>query len=117
MNVPTNCPVCNAPLQDFRDDTLQESETCKRCATEDHHVSFLSRDDKITQICISYDIQNNLDAVWFTDAASSTLVIAKTKTASTQRSGFSYQRLPYFEPDLSNYPKLLDKIKTYLLFS
>jgi len=25
--------------------------------------------------------------------------------------------LPYFEPDLSNYPKLLDKLKTYMVFS
>lgn len=26
-------------------------------------------------------------------------------------------RLPYFEPDFSNYPKLLDKLRTYMVFS
>lgn len=116
MNIPASCPICNALLQDYKDDILADHETVKRCFDEKHHISFLIINKELNQVSISFDIEAGQDAVWFNlNTALPIFAIVKTNAQGVGR--FSHQLLPYFEPDLSDYPKLINKIKIYLLFS
>lgn len=112
MKPPINCPVCGdamlnvfPPAEDFSGEKLT-----KYCINKlNHKITMLVSDDEVTQVSI--DLGNGLEAIFL-------LLLNKIwiqPTKASKKEGF--QVLPGFVPDLSNYKKLVDKIKLYLVFS
>ena len=108
--MPTNCPFCKNPLLNLyleNDKILQK--TCDKRV--DHNVCFGStywrtKHDRISYI--STEMHGlNLRAIWYPDKESFLF----------NKSGGGDIRMAYFVPDLTNYPKLIKKLKTYLTFS
>jgi hypothetical protein len=66
--------------------------------------------DEVSQMSI--DLGNNLEAIWLFFL--NKIWIQPTK--SSKKYG-DFVILPIFEPDLSNYKRLVEKVKTYLVFS
>lgn len=75
----------------------------------DHRIVMYVLDDNVNCVTISLDNKNKLKATW--------LLEAKGLSVWTEGPDSVKTHLPYFEPDLSNYKKLVNKIKTYLVFS
>ena len=67
-------------------------------------VIFYSVDNIITSIRLCFDITNRLIAEWDLNI----LKIMKEELIID---------IPFFKPDFSNYPKLMNKLKTYVNFS
>ena len=87
----------------------------KTCFTNpSHHVKLTSRDidNEIVHIEILIGTESPVWALW--DFVDKTVKICKKALLTSKK---DYTELPWFEPDISNYPKLVDKIKTYILFS
>lgn len=112
MKPPINCPVCGdamlnvfPPAEDFSGEKLTKYCTNKL----NHKITMLVSGDEVTQVSI--DLGNGLEAIFM-------LLLNKIwiqPTKASKKEGF--QVLPGFEPDLSNYKKVVDKVKLYLVFS
>jgi hypothetical protein len=110
MNLPIKCPVCSDPLlTSYDDDDTILIKVCKKRIS--HEISYFA--DVPTDTVYKVTIRIGGVPVKYV-----TWVFTKKELflmARTGRSNITY--LPYFEPDLTNYNKLVDKVKTYLLFS
>jgi len=78
----------------------------KECIQDTHSISFLIEKDKIVY-CQIYTFSPPTTVTWYPDTNVSIMVYKNNNTLE----------LPYFEPDFSNYPSLLNKIKTYMVLS
>ena len=112
MKVPTNCPVCGDPMLNvFPPAEDLDDRVTKYCTSRlNHKLVILVRDNKVDQL--SVDLGNGLEAIF--------LFFMKhiwVQPTKSNKSGAGHTVLPFFEPDLSDYKKLVSKIKTYLLFS
>ncbi len=109
MKAPIHCPVCGDPLLNIfppaEDLTNRVTKICSRRVN--HNIVFLVEDDEVSQMAI--DIGNGLQAVW--------LFLLEAVWIQGIKKDKEVMVLPFFEPDLSNYRKLVNKVKTYLLFS
>lgn len=113
MKVPNICPVCS---DEFRcektsiQELLIESKLCDR--HDDHMIAYTMDSGDNKQVAtISITIQDDLGATWFLN--SKKLTIHGLNWNSSRKTSY----LPFFEPDLTDYPTLVNKIKTYVLFS
>lgn len=113
MKDPINCPVCgDAMLNVFppAEDMESSHKVTKYCTLRlNHKITMIVNGDEVTQVSI--DLGNGLEAVFL-------LLLNKIwvqPTKASKKEGF--QVLPGFEPDLSNYKKLVEKVKTYLVFA
>jgi hypothetical protein len=111
MKTPIDCPFCGDPLlNDFREAAggiIYLTKTCNKRI--DHTIKIRAcrlDNDYVDWICIPYS--DNTNVLWYMGTGS--LILNNTSSGSDYR-------LPFFEPDLSNYKKLVQKIKIYLLFS
>lgn len=104
MIMPVNCPLCGDPLVNEFFVRLK-----KTCNNKLNHViiyySSFSNQDIVGSIKLILNTKN--EAIW-------TLA---NMTFSIKNYNGSLIYLPWFEPDFSDYPRLLNKIKTYLVFS
>jgi hypothetical protein len=112
MKPPTKCPYCGDPLlnifppaEDFSD---KHSKYCNR--RTDHAIAMIVEDDEVTSLSIGISHKTQLQATWIFNMREIWVIDLsdKDKIITT---------IPYFEPDLSKYRKLVNKIKTYLVFS
>lgn len=72
--------------------------------------------DEVTSLTININPKTNLQATWTfgpREFCVWTGNIARTGTYAIA----TWKYLPYFDPDLSDYQKLVNKVKTYLVFS
>jgi hypothetical protein len=111
MKTPSNCPFCGDPLLNEFIKTVEGAcYTNKICNKRlDHKIIIrpcLRNDDYVDWICIPYSKDANI--LWHMGPGS--LIISNTTNGNRLY-------LPFFQPDLSNHKKLLNKIKTYILFS
>ena len=110
MNMPIHCPVCGDPLlTSYDDDDTILIKVCKKRIT--HEISYFA--DVPTDTVYKVTIR-----IWGAPVKYVTWVFTKKElfiTAKTGKSNITY--LPYFEPDLTNYQNLVEKVKTYILFS
>lgn len=107
MMMPTHCPFCKGPLlSEYTGKNEQHMH--KMCArTPWHNILFRANNpDHNTVLYFSTRIRVDLKAFWYPDEKR--LLIDSPKLS---------ENLPYFDPDLSNYRKLIDKLQTYLIFS
>ena len=113
MQMPIKCPVCHGPLLNnymYLPDTEQLYKKCNK--NINHDITFYGywdgadKDDNVSIM----EIRNKGKSIiqWhFTYEEKRITVFTTDKRC----------QLPYFEPDFSNYKKLLNKIKTYIIFS
>jgi len=102
------CPVCNAVMLTEFGSQFNPC-TIKRCVrSPSHNIETFSADiyDEIYKIRILVKNETAIWAVW--DFTAKQLEVGNAVLS---------QMLPWFEPDITNYRKLTDKIMTYLIFS
>lgn len=112
MKAPTHCPVCgDAMLNTFPPAEDLNDRVTKSCTRRiDHKITMIVEGNEVTQMSI--DLGNNLEAIWLFLARQ--IWIQPIRGSKLDK---NFTLLPIFEPDLSNYKQLVEKVKTYLIFS
>lgn len=112
MKAPINCPVCGDPmLNSFPPAEDLSNKVTKSCTLRlNHKITIIAEGEEVSQMSI--DLGNGLEAIFL-------FLLNKIWVQPTQanKNKIDYTILPLFEPDLSNYKKLVEKVKTYLVFS
>lgn len=120
MNLPINCPACGKVL-------LTEyngiNSVLKTCYSVDHYIKFVAHESSN----IVYEIIVRLSDVTYPVKYVKWLVgaqIVRVEYQKPREPGIPSlppktitTYLPWFEPDLSNHRKLIDKVRTYIVFS
>src|SRR5574338_714815 len=114
MKMPTHCTFCNdvMVIEYFPN---HEEIYSKKCARRvNHNVQFFAetKDDEVYKMSTSFFIKaTRFNTTWvFTHKE--LFVISSDPFGSPK-----VINLPFFDPILNNYHRLIDKIKTYLVFS
>ena len=110
MKMPGNCPICNGVMlnkwQDFSSKLSRLYKICNKKANHNVHFTFLTTDHNEVDI-ISITCDFGKTAIWF----------ITSKQFLLRGGSKSDLRLPFFEPDFASYPRLMNKIQTYVMFS
>lgn len=110
MKIPSLCPKCNKPLvTDFSGNMWR-----KDCLQINHHFMYMSREntpDEIDIVMLTIDLTRQT-RVYFD--FSELKVEVEQFTVNGEK---KVSRIPFFEPDLNSYDKLVNKIKKYITFS
>lgn len=105
--MPALCPICKDPMVNTFEPIWEVLH--KNCQNKLNHkiefIATLPNNDRVGTIRLK--INQYTMAVWNVEQKS--FLIESDKASSVE--------LPYFEPNLSSYHKLMEKIKTYLVFS
>ena len=107
MNVPLRCPVCQDPLLHEFGIGDKSHKIWKTCSNKiGHKIEYFMHDteDKVRSVTIQ--LTQKARVSWLFDRE--IVILSQDNNNHT---------LPWFEPDLSQYRKLVDKIKTYIVFS
>ncbi len=117
MNIPPNCPICRSSLlNDYKSMTLPGMKRRieylqKTCASStSHRLIFNSashNDNLLEEIVLHFPEKSDITVVSWSFSEGVTQIIKSNQ----------YRYLPLWEPDFSNFPKLLSKIRKYLIFS
>ncbi len=112
MKLPAKCPTCGDPLITDYNGVYTIINKCFKYI--DHRIEIKARqsDDEVYQISILLSGIPLRWAIWHPLVKE--LVIHRVDKDKSETSGTP---IPYFEPQLSDYPKLIDKLKTYIVFS
>lgn len=113
MKTPTNCLICNDPLlnTDVSDKITQVQRWQKSCSKYLNHSFFCQTyDEDIDYLSYVSFTTNYLECgcVWHP--------INKMFYINNKDVPSLWRTIPYFEPDFSDFKKLIDKIKTYVIF-
>jgi hypothetical protein len=115
MKIPTHCPKCGDVLLNEEVPAISSSGVWRKmCSKRLNHkfaVFYNINESEVSSLCIQ--ITNKVEALW--DFRNKLISISKKKKTIKELLG-STQFIPYFEPDLSDYKKLVSKMKTYILF-
>lgn len=113
----TRCPKCKDVLLSswvlLRSGDYAWQKSC--LPRLDHDVICVTRsndDDELQTLILTINTDSQLKAIW--NFVNKTLIVTKGTVKKAVKEG---QRIPYFEPDLSDYKKVVEKIKTYITFS
>lgn len=114
MKAPIKCPVCGDPmLNTFPPAEDLSNKVTKTCTSRlNHKIALIAEGDEVSQL--SVDLGNGMEAI-FLFLLNKVWVQPNNYTKNETKKG--YVVLPFFEPDLSNYKRLVEKVKTYLVFS
>lgn len=112
MKLPIRCPTCGDPLETQYEGVYTIIKKCARHINHRIEIKARQEDDEIYQISVLLPGLPVRWAIWHVIVRE--LVIHKVDKKVNDVEG---SPLPYFEPDLSNYPKLTNKLITYLVFS
>lgn len=111
--MPINCPFCGDPLINefilFSGGHDRLNKSCRKKIN--HNITFssmISNNNLIDHVYI--DCINKSRFTWH-------LHTKKLLFKSYMNNGRKDLYLPYFDPHFSNFNKLMDKLKTYLVFS
>lgn len=106
MDMPINCPICSEPIiNQFVDISFNESFLKKAHWAVNHFIAIESEIKNHDKVYCCYLTVNRQDFIWNFNK----------KILEVYYRG-TYSALPYFNPDFSNYPKLIHKLKTYITF-
>lgn len=115
----TNCPSCQKPLVNDTIVSVRGERLRQTCTKNLDHKFILDLDEKdqICRLSIGIDVGDKIRFTWICSRAE--FFVSKIVfTEKGSRKGFRHTLdLPYFEPDLSDYPRLVQKLRTYLIFS
>jgi hypothetical protein len=122
MQMINSCPCCSGPLVNDFVPTKNKKEFLKKSCNKklDHKFSiqsFADNHDEIERVYVTVDTGKLVTVVW--DLLIKELYVTQflgypNLNYTTKKSAY---RLPYTDPDLSDYPKLVRRIKTYIVFS
>ena len=109
MKAPTKCPVCGDPMLNVFPPAEELSDRVhKHCDKRlNHAIVITCNGNEVEALTIELNKNTQLEAVWYF-YVKELWITDKDKPVIT---------LPWFEPNLSDYKKLVNKIKTYLVFS
>lgn len=116
MKSPTNCPSCNGALRNnFLDQNgVKISRIEKICDLHlNHRFSCYGYDNTDTIFAIDIEVDKESKIHAFFQLATQHIYVYKGKKLYMPDS----LKLPFFVPDLSDYPKLVNKLRTYVLLS
>lgn len=115
MKMPIRCPICNGVMLTEHYTLLNEKENYRKSCTQiNHDIYYISLPDRDEVEHFGIYVSKQVSVYWFPNLSTSQIVmVTKGKDKKADKSLY----LPYFEPDFSNYKKLVEKIKTYLVFS
>ncbi len=110
MKMPGQCPICRGVMSNEYSGQRQQ-HFVKQCTKKvTHHIVFKAdseNHDNVHYFFIALSgLSPGLRVFWYPE---NNHVLLDTFKSS--------ERLPYFEPDFTNYRKLISKLKTYILFS
>jgi hypothetical protein len=110
MKLPIRCPICNEIMLTDYNGTYLINKNCSKNIT--HKITFdaISKDDCIVNITFTSSMWLNATVSWHysTNLGPIVNIIIKDKPGII---------LPLFEPDFSDCRKLIEKLKTYIVFS
>lgn len=109
MKMPTKCPFCKGPLCSTFDHVDVQHASCNKKLS--HNVEFIANYFE-PNYCAKIHIKMKPLCYIEWNFFLGVLSIYDKSDIVVKRAN-----LPFFEPDLTNFNKLLDKVKTYLLFS
>jgi hypothetical protein len=119
---PAKCPYCGSPmLNDYTDSLINATLLNQSCVMHlDHAIKIRSHADnknyRVHTIMVRIAIgPPGTWAMWNLDEL--TLVVAKGSLLTPEGMRNRGTSVPFFVPNLSDYPKLVDKIKTYIVFT
>jgi hypothetical protein len=109
MKMPIKCPVCNdVLLNEYLDLPNGRTRLTKTCNKRlGHNIEWEALDnshDAINKITVS--LSKKSEIIWYVYSKHVVLINPKGEI-----------RLPYFDPEFHNCKKLMDKVKTYVVFS
>jgi len=96
-----NCPSCNKEMSILG--------TARICSSDDHYICFSSEPHSVTSEAEIIVLKVNNLYFHFCEKAK---IIKLYKSDG----GYISNSINYFVPDIKNYSKLINKLKTYLLF-
>lgn len=109
MKTPSNCPFCGGILRNDFKEVQSVTYLTKVCDKKiDHSIEIracVRNNDYVDWICIPLSLEANV--LWYLGSGS--LIVNRFDGKDC--------RLPFFEPNLTDFRKLINKIKTYLVFS
>jgi hypothetical protein len=117
MKMPIKCPICNGVMLTEHYTLLNKKESYRKSCTQiNHDIYYLSETsiDNVDDVeHFGVYINKHVSAYWFPNLSTGKQFVMITKGKKIDNPLY----LPYFEPDFSNYKQLVEKIKTYLVFS
>lgn len=114
MNIPVYCPFCGDVLINEYQGVYTIIKSCRKRVTHSLELKCDTNDEKVFQIGIMLPGQPIYWAFWrLWNKELRVVEIPSTNEGAKE----VVTALPYFEPDLSDYKALIEKIKTYLIFS
>jgi hypothetical protein len=113
MKMPIYCPYCEEIFTDEHQDMGNIVFANKICQKLSHKIEIRAsiRNNEIVDI-IRIPYSPTADIIWYMLAEHLIINFFPDPTISS-----TSVHLPFFVPDLSDYPKLLAKVKLYLIFS
>lgn len=109
MKLPINCPKCNRALLNEEIISIGIKGWYKKCISVNHQFAYSITDhDEIISMSVVIYMNSLVMVTW--NFPIETIMV----TNNTNANRFY---IPFFEPDLSNYNKLIDKLKKYIVFS
>lgn len=110
MIIPTKCPICNDVLL-----TIWETDfIVKKCEKYlNHYIKFWANEASNEVLFLLIKIFDGTKITYVTFFLKKLILRVRVRTGNADLS----IRLPYFEPDFSDYKKLINKIKTCIAFS
>lgn len=112
MKAPTHCPICGDPLLNIfppaEEFSTRVDKSCNKRLS--HGIAMICEDDEVKSLSIGLDRGTHLQATWF-------FTLREIWILNMSKKEIPAVVIPFFDPDFSNYKKLVNKIKTYLLFS
>jgi hypothetical protein len=122
MEIPSSCPICKTPLtNEYKVINLSGVSRLKEylqksCTKSQSHIlSFHSapyNDDLLEEIILNIPEKTSTTTINWSFSHGVAMVISRNANKDIKS-----VNLPIWEPDLSNLPKLLSKIRKYLIFS
>jgi hypothetical protein len=117
MKAFTHCPKCKNPLLNTLVKLRNGSEVWRKsCVNQvDHNFMSLTKmgdDDELSSMGLTLNFKTQIKITW--DLNIKRIYVTKGDFKLLTNEG---QQIPWFEPDVSNYSKLVEKLKTYVTFS
>jgi hypothetical protein len=126
MNIPINCPICHDPLVNaFNDST--DKVVYKNCRLRPDHIfscavflkGFMDYEiDTLNRVAFTISMSPLLSATIYVDGITEVIEIDKCAPNKSALLSNDAKAMPFYvEPTFEDFPKLCQKIKTYILFS
>lgn len=112
IKVPDKCPACGGNfLLDFIGPDGRETVTQECRLKPDHRIAFHSDNGVVKRLVITINVEKMLKLHFYPHLETIIISRGPIKPGTISEEDTS---IPYFEPDFSDYKKLINKLKTYV---